>query len=342
MKNSPLVLRRRFAANAVLVFICLSLTLLISFPAFRNATTSRAEKREEISPSAIRFSENFDNVAAPALPAGWTTSATGSNLPFATAPAEPDSPPNALFTNNPASAGSAEVISPAIALGNSRAVLTFRHRYATESRMGYDGGVLEISVGGGAFQDILASGATFAGGGYIQAILPNATGNALVGRQAWTGDSRGYASTIVHLPLGMANQTVRFRWRYATDGTFDGTGWRIDNVKVEDLAPRVVGFSENFDGVSAPQLPAGWTTEQTDPIRAFITHTELEYSAPNSIFTPAPASSGTAAIISPSIRIGSNAPKLTFQHFYAVDAGRKGGVLEISINGGAFQDSTLR
>ncbi|HEX8248194.1 MAG TPA: hypothetical protein VF599_08495, partial [Pyrinomonadaceae bacterium] len=334
MKNSSPVFRRRFIINAVLIFICLSLTIL--FPAFRTETISRAQ--DESRPSAIRLFENFDNVSAPALPAGWTTTRTGSNLLFVTAPASPATPPHALYTNNPASAGSAEITSPAVTLGNARASLTFRHSYATESRMGFDGGVLEISIAGGAFQDILAAGATFAGGGYIQAISPNATGNPLLGRQAWTGDSHGYTSTIVHLPLSFANQTVRFRWRYATDNTFEGTGWRIDNVKVEDFTPTLVTFSENFDGVAAPALPAGWTTEQTEPFRAFATNTESAYTAPNAVFTPAIAAAGFAAIISPSVRISSNSPKLIFQHHYAVDDGRKGGVLEISINGGAFQD----
>jgi hypothetical protein len=138
--------------------------------------------------------------------------------------------------------------------------------------------------------------------------------------------------------LSFANQTVRFRWRYATDNTFEGTGWRIDNVKVEDFTPTLVTFSENFDGVAAPALPAGWTTEQTEPFRAFATNTESAYTAPNAVFTPAIAAAGFAAIISPSVRISSNSPKLIFQHHYAVDDGRKGGVLEISINGGAFQD----
>jgi subtilisin-like proprotein convertase family protein len=334
MSKSSRVFRRRFIINAVFTFLCLSPVIL--FSGFRTETISRAQ--EEINPSAIRFSENFDGVSAPALPDGWTTSSTGANSSFATATASPDSPPNALFTNNPASAGSAEITSPNITLGSARTSLTFHHSYATESRMGFDGGVLEISVNGGAFQDILAAGATFAGGGYIQSINPNATGSALLGRQVWTGDSRGYTATVVHLPVGFANQTVRFRWRYATDNTFDGTGWRIDNVKVEDLTPTIVNFSENFDGVAAPALPAGWTTEQSDAVRAFRTNTESAYSAPNAAFAPAPAAAGNAAIISPPVRIGGNSPKLIFQHHYAVDFGRKGGALEISINAGAFQD----
>jgi subtilisin-like proprotein convertase family protein len=346
MKNPSRFFRRRFIINAALIFIFLP--LLISFPALvpRTETTISRARNVGVSgvgdsnsaPSAVRLSESFDSVTAPALPAGWTTSASGSNLPFATTSEMPYTAPNAIFTNNPATAGIAEITSPAVSLGNARATLTFRHSYETEFRTGFDGGVLEISVNGGAFQDILEAGASFAGGGYIQPISGNATGNPLIGRQVWTGDSEGYKSTIVHLPLGMANQTVRFRWRFATDNSFEGMGWRIDSVRLEDYVPTILTFAENFDSVSQPQIPAGWTTEETDPGRAFRTNTEYKYTAPNSAFAPAPASAGTAAIISPSIRIGSNSPKLIFQHHYAADAGRKGGVLEISINGGAFQD----
>ncbi|MDQ3800339.1 MAG: BACON domain-containing protein, partial [Acidobacteriota bacterium] len=340
MKNPSAFFRRRFIINAALISIFLSLA--ISFAAFRTETTiSRARNataNSSSAPSAVRLSESFDNVTAPSLPAGWTASATGSNLPFATTSEMPHTAPNAIFTNNPATAGIAEITSPAVTLGNARATLTFRHSYETEFRSGFDGGVLEISVNGGAFQDILDSGATFAGGGYIQPISGNATGNPFIGRQAWTGDSEGYKSTIVHLPLGMANQTVRFRWRFATDNSFEGMGWRIDNVTLEDYVPVILTFAENFDSVGQPQIPAGWTTEETDPGRAFRTNTEYRYTAPNSVFAPAPAAAGTAAIISPSIRIGGSSPKLIFQHHYAADAGRKGGVLEISVNGGAFQD----
>ena len=38
---------------------------------------------------------------------------------------------------------------------------------------GFDGGVLEISIGGGAFQDILAAGGTFGVGGYNGTISVN-------------------------------------------------------------------------------------------------------------------------------------------------------------------------
>lgn len=332
MRKSCPVFRFRLIFSVVSIFVCLSLIIL--FSGFRTETKSHAQ--EANTPSAIRFSEDFDGVTAPALPAGWTTSRTGANALFVTTTETPDSPPNALFTNSPATAGSAEITSPSIALGNSRAQLTFRHSYLGEFRRGFDGSVLEISVNDGAFQDILFVGATFSGGGYIQEI--HSTTNPLVGRQAWTGDSRGYTTTIVILPLTLANQNVRFRWRYGTDAAFDGIGWRIDKVLVEDVVPTVTRYSENFDGVAAPNLPPGWTTEQLDPIREFKTSTESSYTSPNALFTPARIPGGTAAIISPSIRIGSNSPKLIFQHYYAVEEMYEGAVLEISINGGQFQD----
>lgn len=334
MRKMSVVFRLRVVINFVLISFCLS--LIIVFSGLRTETTSHAQ--EEIVPTTVRFLENFDSVSAPALPAGWTTSRTGINQFFVTTTVSADTPPNALYTGNPATAGSSEITSPNISLGNTRARLTFRHSYVTEFRRGYDGGVLEISVNGGAFQDILAAGATFAGGGYIQTLNPDATGNPLLGRQVWTGDSVGYATTIVDLPLSLANQSVRFRWLYGTNNSFEGIGWRIDRVMVEDLIPSITRYQENFDSVTAPALPPGWTTEQTDPVRSFRIQTENWYTQPNSIFAPAPAAAGTAAIISPTIKVGSNSPKLIFQHYYLTNQTGEGGVLEISIDGGPFQD----
>lgn len=342
MNKTPRVFLVRPVIYTCLIFI--SFSLLAPHNALRNGNlSSRAQdltggEPQGRSPAAVRFSENFDGVTAPALPAGWSTTRTGSNTMFATTATTPETAPNAIFTNSPATAGSAEITSPAVTLGNTRARLIFRHAYATEFRRGYDGGVLEISINGAAFQDILASGATFYAGGYIQTINSNVVGNPLIGRMAWTGDSSGYATSIVDFPLSLANQSVRLRWRYATDSTYEGVGWRIDSVRVEDLAPTVVRYREEFDGASAPNLPTGWTAEPSSIVRGFRTHTELSYTAPNSVFAPATTPGGVAALISPNIRIGSNQPKLIFQHHYATEEGFEGGVLEISINNGPFQD----
>jgi subtilisin-like proprotein convertase family protein len=332
MTNSYSFLRVGVVASVLSVLFLASLPLTGKLGHLGTAATVRNYQ----TPNAIRFAENFNGVAAPALPSGWTTSRVGTNTLFETRlNGTPSS--NALFTNNPASAGSAEVTSPPISLGNSRARLSFRHAYQTDYR-GDDGGVIEISINSGPFQDVVQIGGEFVGGRYIGLIGSAATGNPLLGRQAWNRDSDGYKATIVNLPLSLANTTVKFRWRYGTGDQFEGIGWYIDDVKVEDFIPSRITFREDFDSVSAPNLPSNWTTAATDEVRTFRTHTEANYTSPNSVFTPVPAAAGTAAIISPPIQIGGNLPKLTFQHHYACDAPTEGGVLDISINGGPWRD----
>ena len=64
-----------------------------------------------------------------------------------------------MFSTDAGNIGVNELDSPAIALPAGPAQLTFRHNYDLEST--YDGGVLEIMIGGGAWTDILAAGGTF-------------------------------------------------------------------------------------------------------------------------------------------------------------------------------------
>jgi conserved repeat domain len=102
----------------------------------------------------------------------------------------------------------------------------------------YDGGVLEISIGGGPFTDILAAGGSFASGGYTRTIGPTdpLAQNPLDGRQAWAGISGGFISTVANLPAAAAGQTVQFKWRLGTDlgNDWGGLGWYIDSVSVKD------------------------------------------------------------------------------------------------------------
>ncbi|HEY0426262.1 MAG TPA: proprotein convertase P-domain-containing protein, partial [Pyrinomonadaceae bacterium] len=204
------------------------LVIVFSICWFRSAPVE-AQRDDEFSPSVIVFSENFDNVTVPALPAGWTTSHTGDIDVFKTVTTFPDTAPNAAFINDPNTEGLAELVSPAIALGNIQHKLVFRHFYQTDFE--FDGGVLEISIAGGAFQDILAAGGTFVTGGYNS---PLAAGSPLGGRQSWTGQQSGYITTEVTLPASTNNQSVRFRWRLGTDPMEAGTGWWIDNVQVSN------------------------------------------------------------------------------------------------------------
>ena len=50
--------------------------------------------------------------------------------------------------------------------------------------------VLEISINGGAFADIIQAGGNFISGGYTHTIL-SGFGNPIAGRMAWSGLSGG-------------------------------------------------------------------------------------------------------------------------------------------------------
>lgn len=225
---------------------------------FRGGDQRAQAQAEDLSPSAIIYTENFGAVTIPAIPVGWTTSQTGTGTTFRTVGATANNPTTSVFTSNPATAGSAELVSPSIAIGAGSVRLSFRHIFITETQSGYDGGVLEISIGGGAFQDIVTAGGTFTAGGYVQAIQPDAAGNPLIGRQAWTGASTEYITSIVNLPAAAANQNVRFKWRYGTDEIFGGQGWWVDDIQVDEGAvPTSGGISYTFSNPSPISIPDG-------------------------------------------------------------------------------------
>jgi len=184
------------------------------------------------------FTQNFDNVTAPALPAGWSTSASGVESNWTTQTAVRDTSPNAAFSPDVNNVGLNELDSPPIALPAGPSQLLFRNNYDLEAGPGttaYDGGVLEIKVGTNAFADIVAAGGSFVSGGYTHTISGSFS-NPLGGRQAWSGNSGGFISTLVHLPASTENQTVQFRWRCGTDNGTGGNGWRIDSVGLAGYA----------------------------------------------------------------------------------------------------------
>lgn len=204
------------------------------------------------------FSENFDSVTPPALPAGWYTSATGAETPFATTSAAHDTAPNSVFVPDSTSIGLSELDSPAIPLPNTTCQLSFRHNYYLENT--WDGGVLEIKIGGGSWTDILAAGGTFNSGAYT-GTLNSGSGNALANRQAWTGNSGGFLTTSVNLPPAASGQSIQVRWRCSTDQNTGYTGWYIDTVNVSSIVPVCCAPPPLFTSVtrSGSTLSLVWT-----------------------------------------------------------------------------------
>jgi hypothetical protein len=182
--------------------------------------------------------ENFDTVTAPNLPAGWTASASGSGQTGRTITTFPDTAPNAVFLSEQTTVGVSSVTSAPITIQHAGSQIAFRNQFNTEA--GYDGVVLDISINGGAFQDILAAGGSFMRGGYTGAVNACCS-NPFPGRQAWHGLSGGtaaapaYIDTVVNLPAAAAGQTIQLRWSLGSDNTTAPTtnpGARIDSIRL--------------------------------------------------------------------------------------------------------------
>ena len=179
------------------------------------------------------FSENFDGVTAPALPAGWTTAQTGTTPPalFATTATTPDTAPNAAFTNGVSSVASNSLISPAIVIpaGNG-SELSFRQTRNFES--GFDGGILEISTDGGTnYSNVTSVGGVFSANGY-NTTISSGFSSPIGGQSAWSGAQATYVTSTLSLPAAFNGQTVRFRWRAAWDSSAVNANpnWRIDTI----------------------------------------------------------------------------------------------------------------
>jgi hypothetical protein len=196
----------------------------------------------------VMWSENFDNVTPPALPLGgwmatntqgppplWVTSNSGVPVPPA------DTLPNAAFVDDPAVVSDKRLDSLPIPLPPAFSLqLTFRHNFDLEAsdldpNLGFDGGVLELSTdGGNTFQDILAAGGSFVADGYNRTIATD-RGSPIAGRQAWSGNSEGFITTVVNLPEIPPGFTLR--WRMASDTSGSNEGWRVDTINIVGCAP---------------------------------------------------------------------------------------------------------
>lgn len=131
----------------------------------------------------VEFVINFDDVTPPALPEGfiatnvqgrpplWVTSDSGVPMPPA------DTPPNAVFIDDPAVVSDKLLDLPGLIVFEALdPQLTFRQNFNLEAseqdpNLGFDGGVLEISVDQGqTYHDILDAGGSFVTGGYNRTI----------------------------------------------------------------------------------------------------------------------------------------------------------------------------
>jgi hypothetical protein len=209
--------------------------ITLTFDIADGATHYSATKSFHLGVLQVAFQQNFDGVTAPALPSGWVQNqTTGTGITWTTTTTSPNSSPNAAFANDANSANAAAIESPAFAVSASGGTLSFKNHYNTETgsgTTGYDGMVLEIKIGSGAWQDILTAGGSFVSNGYNKTISTSFS-SPIAGRQAWSGDSGGYLDTVVNLPAAANGQNIQFRWLMASDSSVGATGVWIDDVQV--------------------------------------------------------------------------------------------------------------
>jgi hypothetical protein len=213
--------------------------------------------------------QNFDSVTTPALPSGWTSStSTGSptSTPFATrgGVGYANTGTNTAFIDDYFDYSDVSLYSPVLGVVplGSTPTITFSHSFvlwapdAGSTYQGaFNGGVLEISVNGGPYADITASGGSFSSGAY-NTYLDSSFDNPIAqpplspGRSVWSGDSGGFRTVTVKMPASANNGTVQLRWRLGTEGggrSYDThSGWYVDSLDYSALGDVI--FRDGFDG----------------------------------------------------------------------------------------------
>ena len=244
--------------------------------------------------------ETFDIVSPPALPPGWTainainpdgilwqTSNSGEPSPPA------NSLPNAAWINDPDTISDKHVYSPSATIAPlSSADLHFSNNYALED--GFDGGVLEISVDAGPFQDILAAGGFFARGGY-NGTISTCCGNPLAGRQAWTGNSGGFIDTDVDL-TSFGGHSIVLRWRMGSDSSTSGQGWRIDDVQM--ICERPTPTATPTSSATVSSTPTATPTPSEPPMTPSPTPSATLTPTSTPTTTPPPTPTATPTLTS--------------------------------------------
>lgn len=223
-------------------------------------------------PGTFPPSENFDENAPPLLPNGWVSSTTTGGNDWTASSTASDSAPNSAYATEKAFVSDFTMDTP-IFTPLDRQNVTFRHRFNLERR--FDGAVLEISINGGAFADIIAAGGSFVSGGYSYTILDGSS-NPLTGRYAWTGNSQGFMTTTATLPSAAVGQPTQLRFRTADDASQvapDGVpGWWVDSIvlgvdtpPVASIAPAALVFTVD-PGATATQTLSIANEAGRDPL----------------------------------------------------------------------------
>ena len=131
-------------------------------------------------------------------------------------------------------------------------------------------------------------------------------------------------------PLLACGASITLTWTVA-----DGATNYTNATKMYVTGNRTVTLAENFDGVTAPALPAGWVNTQTSGTGiSWTTTTTTPSSGVNAAFANDPATVNAAALSTPAVMITSADAQITFKNKYITESTFDGTVLEYSTDGG--------
>jgi hypothetical protein len=167
---------------------------------------------------------------------GWTHEAAVGTDSWTISTARPNSPVSSWKVSDPSSISDQRLISPPIQIPDTLNGLNlqFSHWPLIEGSTAgtgatcQDGGILEISVDGGVYNQVPAAQIQV---GTYNGTIAGGSGNPLAGNQAWCGLASGHAPVIVDLSTH-AGHVAQFRFRLASNSTSPREGWYIDDIRV--------------------------------------------------------------------------------------------------------------
>ena len=198
--------------------------------------------------SVLPYAENFDGATTP-----WSSSAvgTGTNNWVRGTPAKTNlsgafSAPNAWvtgLTGNYLGTENCAVVSPQFDFSAQTAppILRFKHKMDVDADLGYDGGVVEISINGGVWTKLdpfVGTGGNFNTANSTSWYNDNST-VAMAGpphfsantATSYSSQVNGWITSVTSLTGAAGQSNVRIRFRFAVDA-FTDEGWAIDNIEV--------------------------------------------------------------------------------------------------------------
>jgi len=124
--------------------------------------------------------------------------------------------------------------------------VSFQHYFQFEEP-DFDGGVIEVSLDGGAWQDAVAFGAVFTqGNGYNSTASAFNYGNP---RAAFANTNGGLEAMTLDFGVLLAGHGARLRFRIDTDTYLSEFGWLIDDITFNGAAQPAFSTAVTEDGV---------------------------------------------------------------------------------------------